>query len=194
MNSRNSTYLVDLIQKHDAHLSTIHHVISVLKELSYDTFNVLANVTSLGESGTITDGKWNVQALRYRLRKSSYNGCKRQHSVLSLHTPGPLQTNVSTCVQGSPHLGQVRVLFFPPPVPLLDDPFDEMVSFEGGVGSVGALPKLPLIVKPLLATTTLTILCTVPSQTDTKYDLIRSPRMCSVSCVTYMMYNFIFVL
>jgi len=75
-----------------------------------------------------------------------------------------LQTNVSTCVQGSPHLGQVSVFFFPPPVPLLEDPLDETVSLEGGVGSVGALPKLPLIVRALLATTTLTILCTVQSQ------------------------------
>jgi len=63
-------------------------------------------------------------------------------------------------VQGSPHLGQVRVFFFPPPVPLLEDPLDEVVSLEGGVGSVGAFAKPRLIVKVLLATTTLTILCT----------------------------------
>jgi len=85
-------------------------------------------------------------------------------SINSYSTMSYLQTNVSTCVQGSPHLGQVSVLFFPPPVPLLEDPLDEMVSLEGGVGSVGALLKLPLIVGPLLATTTLTILCTVQSQ------------------------------
>ncbi|TGZ54083.1 Uncharacterized protein DBV15_00326 [Temnothorax longispinosus] len=74
-----------------------------------------------------------------------------------------LPTNVSTCVQGSPHLGQVSVFFFPPPVPLLEEPLEETVSLEGGVGSVGALPKLPLIDRALLATTTLTILCTAQS-------------------------------
>ncbi|KYN19010.1 hypothetical protein ALC57_08683 [Trachymyrmex cornetzi] len=173
MNSRNSTYFVDLVQEHDAHLSTIHHVISVLKKLSYDTFNVLTNVTSLRESGTITDGKWDVQALRYCLCKYKYSRqflSEYVKSINSYSTMCYLQTNVSTCVQGSPHLGQVSVLFFPPPVPLLEDPLDEMVSLEGGVGSVGALPKLPLIVRPLLATTTLTILCTVQSQAN--YDLI----------------------
>ncbi|KYN37349.1 hypothetical protein ALC56_08252 [Trachymyrmex septentrionalis] len=165
MNSRNCTYFIDLVQEHDAHLSTIHYIISVLEKFSYDTFNVLANVTSLRESGTITDGKWNVQALRYYCCRSACSGCKRQHSAPSSHIPVPLHvSNVSTCVQGSPHLGQVSVLFFPPPVPLLEDPLDEMVSLEGGVGSVGALLKLPLIVRPLLATTTLTILCTVQSQ------------------------------
>lgn len=82
-----------------------------------------------------------------------------------------LQTNVSTCVQGSPHLGQVSVFFFPPPVPLVEDPLDETVSLEGGVGSVGALPKLPLIVRPLLATTTLTILCTAIAGSDLSLDL-----------------------
>lgn len=70
-----------------------------------------------------------------------------------------LHTNVSTCVQGSPHLGQVRVLFFPPPVPLLEDPPDVCVSLEGGVGSVGVFPKLPLVVRVLVATI-LTILYT----------------------------------
>jgi len=64
-------------------------------------------------------------------------------------------------VQGSPHFGQVSVFFFPPPVPLPVDPLDVVVSLEGGVGSVGAFAKLPLTVKALLATTILTILCTV---------------------------------
>lgn len=53
------------------------------------------------------------------------------------------------------------MFFFPPPVPLLIDPLDVVVSFEGGVGSVGAFAKLLLTVKALLATTILTILCTV---------------------------------
>lgn len=92
--------------------------------------------------------------------------------IIEFLTTFCLQTNVSTCVQGSPHLGQVRVFFFPPPVPLLEDPLDGTVSLEGGVGSVGALPKLPLIVRALLATTTLTILCTVQRN---KRSLVRSP-------------------
>lgn len=70
-----------------------------------------------------------------------------------------LHTNVSTCVQGSPHLGQVNVFFFPPPVPLEDPPDVVYVSLEGGVGSVGVFPKLPLVVRVLVATI-LTILCT----------------------------------
>lgn len=53
------------------------------------------------------------------------------------------------------------MLFFPPPVPLLVDPLDVVVFLEGGVGSVGVFAKLLLIVKALLATTILTILCTV---------------------------------
>lgn len=71
-----------------------------------------------------------------------------------------LHTNVSTCVQGSPHFGQVSVFFFPLPVPSLDAPLEGTVSLEGGVGSVGAFAKLAPIVKVLLATI-LTILCTV---------------------------------
>lgn len=91
-----------------------------------------------------------------------------------------LQTNVSTCVQGSPHLGQVRVFFFPPPVPLLEDPLDGTVSFEGGVGSVGALPKLPLIVRALLATMTLTILCTA------RNGLSLDPQLSLRDCLSFL--------
>lgn len=63
------------------------------------------------------------------------------------------------------------MFFFPPPGPLLEAPLDGTVSLEGGVGSVGALPKLPLIVRALLATTTLTILCTAQSQAMISSDL-----------------------
>jgi len=81
------------------------------------------------------------------------------HKGLNCYSIFYLHTNVSTCVQGSPHFGQVSVFFFPPPLPLPEVPLDEVLSLEGGVGSLGVFAKLPLVVKVLLATT-LIILCT----------------------------------
>lgn len=69
-----------------------------------------------------------------------------------------LHTKVSTCVQGSPHFGQIRASFLPlsPPDPAPPDVVVPLLLL-GGTVSVGALAKLVLVVSDLLATT-LTIL------------------------------------
>ena len=71
-----------------------------------------------------------------------------------------LHTNVSTCVQGSPHFGQVNVFFLPPPpsLPVVPPAFDP-ASLFGGVGSDGTLFKITEVHMGREATI-LTILCT----------------------------------
>ena len=68
-----------------------------------------------------------------------------------------LQTNVSTCVHGSPHFGQIRLFFLSPPPPVDAPALLPAVSLLGGVGSLGAFAKIPEVVKVREATT-LTIL------------------------------------
>lgn len=70
-----------------------------------------------------------------------------------------LHTKVSTCVQGSPHFGQIRASFLPLSPPDPAPPPDVVVPLLllGGTVSDGALAKLVLVVSDLLATT-LTIL------------------------------------
>ena len=76
-----------------------------------------------------------------------------------------LQTNVSTCVHGSPHFGQVNVFFLSPPLPEVVPPAIVFAPASvGGVGSEGAFDKLLPVVNGRAATT-LTILWTIKKKT-----------------------------